>query len=184
VILHLSSSYFFLLHFIPHNKLQQQLLNPNPTIIPQNEKKTKTTIMFKYKMFGHKLKNVFITLLLLFTITTTTTTLASVLLPEGFDTVGHVGYEQAIRLKTAQVIPDGATLHSAISIVPPIIAVNGSGSPKILSVSAPSVTDASYGVGHELFIEVKFTSKVVVVGTPSLTMEVSVGKFVLFGDVN
>ena len=83
----------------------------------------------------------------------------------------HICFKQAIRLKTSNIIKDGATVHSQISILPPILAINGSGPPKIISVSSPLTSASSYGVGEEIFVDVKFSSPVVVERSPALQME-------------
>lgn len=101
---------------------------------------------------------------------------SSVVMKEGYDTVGHIGHEQSIRLRHPTPIPQKSTLHLPISIVPPLYTISGSGPPKVTSVSSSTGNSSpSFGVGEEVSIHVKFTSPVVVEGDVGVLVSTGCG---------
>ena len=94
---------------------------------------------------------------------------------QGYDHSTHYNLRTTVRLKDVEnYVPDGGTLSMPITARPEYISVRSAGPPKIVDVDSVE-DDLEYGVGQELYIDVKFTSPVDVSGSPRLVMSTGCG---------
>ncbi|KAF0683434.1 Aste57867_24559 [Aphanomyces stellatus] len=85
------------------------------------------------------------------------------------NSMGSVGNAQNIRLVADIPIPDGRTLFLPIHVPPVAVGVNASGPATVTSVTSLHA-NGLFGVGEVIDVDVRYSSAVDVVGTPSLRM--------------